>query len=274
MKNKVFYVVALTVGMVFVMSGCKDCDDPSDPDCGNYDPCFGQEEFKPNFEIITGISHVNGKDFLPRPIWDGEYKYLTFVGDTMINGNAYFKADRAYDSVKWKIGYESEFRSGKDLALRFEEPVTQLPITMIGKRTPNKKCFPNEQAIDTVQRFLTTWPPDSIRYIGKWYGSFSDYPNDSFEINIGFGIRIPDFPRDTYTNDNQYYYGTLTHFYAVGRFGHHTWPDDKDRTFRLISINGRVFGKNYEHLVIYGSCYYTSDKSKTYFDVTFNARRK
>lgn len=292
MKNKVFYLVALAVGMVFVMSGCKDCDDPSDPDCGNYDPCFGKEEFKPHFKMYDAIKHWSGELFaypVQPPVQPYFTNYILTEGDTLLTNGVIFIAPEGYDSVWWLIGAEASYRQGKGIGIYFEDEYPEnLPIIMVGKRKPNKACFPNEQAIDTVRRFLTLKPRTDTKVTGQWIGAYDTHPNDSFEINIRFPkgythrVTFDYFPdRDlSPTRINEWDVSqfaaqvTLTNFWSSSQLGSYSKTDRYGRRYNRSTIMGKVYGNNYQHLKIDLNYYYDSGSYKDQQPLTFNARRK
>jgi hypothetical protein len=280
MKNKVFYLVALAVGMVFVMSGCKDCDDPSDPDCGNYDPCFGQEEFKPNFDIILGFEeHPEGTEYVPFPIGNGHSRYRFLYGDSTIRSAAYFRAPDDYDSVKWEIGYEDFYRTEKFLLIQFGIRDEVIPIRMYGFRVPNKKCFPNEQPIDTVVRNITLMHPDSSRVFGNWIGAYETEPNDSFEFTIYSPkltqMKIINFPPNVLNNDKYSYSFLYSSFKGVMK-GELSQIDHLNRCFLQNEIEGNIFGNHYQYMEVKMKYRYEIDGKieKEIRNVKFNARRK
>jgi hypothetical protein len=267
-------------------SGCKDCDDPTDPDCGNYDPCFGQQEFVPHFKMYDAISHWSGEE-LALPGSNAINNYIMIEGDTLLTRRVIFIAPEEYDSVWWRIGAEASYRQGKGVRIFFEDLYPEnLPIIMIGKRQPNVACFPNEQAIDTVQRFLTLKPSTDTKVTGQWIGAYDTHPDDSFEINIRFplgdnyAVTIDYFPdrdvRPTNAWDISQFAApvSLDKFWSRSNLATATSPDRYGRRYRVAYINGEVYGNNYQYLKIALKYSYDSDPTFELLPLTFNARRK
>jgi len=55
MKNLLLFTALLSL---LAWSGCKRCDDPTDPECENYDPCYVANPLSPDFSIeeVVGIT--------------------------------------------------------------------------------------------------------------------------------------------------------------------------------------------------------------------------
>ena len=97
-----YFLLALLAGVVLV--GCRDdddaecpCDDPGNPECPNYDPCFGKEQ--PNARFLTE----------DRLIWPEWLEYL-WIHDSIIRGGpVQFRSPFQSPEVShiWYIGAET-----------------------------------------------------------------------------------------------------------------------------------------------------------------------
>ena len=60
--NKPFLVIFCLGNLVF-MNACKHdcipCEDPTNPDCSNYDPCYGKHRVTADFYIYENHSDLN-----------------------------------------------------------------------------------------------------------------------------------------------------------------------------------------------------------------------
>jgi hypothetical protein len=54
MKKYRIPIVALTVLAAFSLQTCKHCNDPTNPDCANYDPCYGKKTINTFFKVRPG----------------------------------------------------------------------------------------------------------------------------------------------------------------------------------------------------------------------------
>jgi hypothetical protein len=198
MKNKVFYLVALAVGMVFVLGGCKDCDDPSDPDCGNYDPCFGKYPDKLEIEMYCS-------DIFVEPFRSFDY-HITKDSVFTSPMDFKFKTNHNYDSVKWYFSSSSQSWTTNELELRFSsnEPwdplVGSFKIFCVGYRQKDPLCKgENDSGFDTISRnfrMVEWWNPKIIGY----YRGLNDGETDSVDFYIDFdsmyhhGLNIYTYP--------------------------------------------------------------------------------
>ncbi|HHB77964.1 MAG TPA: hypothetical protein ENK85_01870, partial [Saprospiraceae bacterium] len=136
----------------FSMMGCHGCKDP--------DPCEEATEVTADFTIMENGYPNNlsgGLDTLFKP----------FDTDTVRRTRIIFSALEEDAEYTWIIGAETLHtrvvqRSG------FPKGET-IPITLIVKKTPNAMCFPNDDGIDTLVRYMHVLP-DSIPPRG--YGVF------------------------------------------------------------------------------------------------------
>lgn len=159
----------MAVCFVFIFDGCKDCDDPSDPDCKNYDPCHDVKPANADFGIYEYVKYV------------GPSKKIMIYGkeesDTVYGGNdIMFKPKHKYDKVTWFIGSEV---LTVDSFIRTSFPANRhITVTMIAEVKPSN-CLNQNQLRDTVTKtFYTvkhfTWS-DSLTFLenpfwGTWEG--------------------------------------------------------------------------------------------------------
>ena len=159
------------------LQSCKDCDDPRNPDCDNYNPCVDAKATSAAFTIkeatFTQIIEPRLADFLI----DTDSCYLSSI---------YFEAvQQDADSFIWKIGNEVEPRYGKQINVTFPDNLrgTTFNVRLIVKRKPNTSCFPNDDGIDTVTRkFYFVRFNESLSWEGTYYGSDDDKPDSMYTI--------------------------------------------------------------------------------------------
>jgi hypothetical protein len=106
--------------------------------------------------------------------------------DTSIGGYITFTAlQQDADSFVWNIGYEIEPRRGKKILVSFKNMGQQtIKIRLKVYTKPNKLCFPLDDGIDTVDRYLTF--VDTSNIIGMWRGYNTNQPDSLYNM----GIRI------------------------------------------------------------------------------------
>ncbi len=172
----------ILVIILFAIS-CKDkkCQDKSNPDCDNYDPCYGKQKTSANFIIEENIGGV----------WvQGD----TVAGDLPIR----FTALQDADSFIWTLGIETintksfirtDFPRGKNIEVK---------LIVINKNSLID-CFKNDNGQDTMIRQLFTWyymqsytkndpnNPPGTKYFPIWggyYGHNESNPNKFFLFKL------------------------------------------------------------------------------------------
>ena len=141
------------------------------------DPCEGAEEVTADFTIM--------EDGYPSTLPLGsplDTLFKPFDTDTVRLTRVEFTAKEEDAEYTWLIGAEtlhtrSVVRSG------FPKGET-IPITLIVKKEPNTMCFPDDDGIDTLVRYLHILPESPPRAFGSFYGSLESSPQDSFAISF------------------------------------------------------------------------------------------
>ena len=115
------------------------------------------------------------------------YMYYEPDGTFHLDGNCYisFSANDANAmSYEWQVGNNSSSQTTKDFGLYFDDTVGTIPVRLIIHSTPNTICFPDDDGIDTVTRYLTVRSMPQPYLIGKFKGYNTDNPAQEFIIEI------------------------------------------------------------------------------------------
>jgi len=145
----------------------KPCQDPTNPDCENYDPCFGKVAANADFTMEVKL---------------GERK---FEADTFGSTNTViFTAKKWAESYHWIIGgneYKTQSFTNRD----FPQYVN-IQVTLIVKNTTILSCNPYGKTNDTITKtFYATGngfrdTPYQKNYITPlWHGSYEGYFKDN-----------------------------------------------------------------------------------------------
>lgn len=172
MKNRLF--IGFMLFAVLIMAACcKDkCSDPANPDCGNYDACYGKKPVSAAFKI---------QEVLQRPTLPNGWGE-SFDTDTITTYAVQFTALEEGAEYEWHIG--SEVLTGKSISKTNFPLGGTYPITLIVKKTPDKACFPNDDGKDTVTRKMVA--ANWLLYspiIGKFKGKVTN-PDDTLTIVV------------------------------------------------------------------------------------------
>jgi len=152
-------------------SCCKEqCQDPQDPECGNYDPCWGKKPVTADF--IFGRTTAT-----PEPINGVEYPIcedtIFMAGAEDRRGRDYgvlmkFQALEPNAKYTWKLGAETINK--KEFERWFIK--SGLPgvyqATLIVEKTPDAACFPLDDGKDTITRKFTLMPHYQLPIMGKY----------------------------------------------------------------------------------------------------------
>jgi hypothetical protein len=269
MKKFLILLACLTA-----LNSCRD-----DEECP-IDPCENATQFKPKFEMGTGVPAQLGRDFLPTPIWSGNESHIRIVSDTILGGAVFFSANAVYDSVHWRIGQEASYRKGSSISVSFSEVKGILSAQMIGFRKADTLCFPNDRSPDTLSRDFTLLPLDSSRAIGKWEGQYIEENSDFFEINIfsdrGGPFQIDNIPwRQTVSYNGYRYIPTYYGGFSRADTNSSTHTDYLERKFRVADTRIKVHGPQNDSITI--NMRYRYDNipfsEQTFQPLTFKGKR-
>jgi hypothetical protein len=239
------YILIVFLAGAVMLVGCPgDAVVPPTP----VDPCAGKVAVTAAFTIAD----LSGSD---HPFW------IKYDCDTVLNSSVLFEAkERNADSYEWTIG--SQTITTRDVIRGNFPRGEQIPIRLIVRKKPDTSCFPSDDGIDTVVRFLYTVPivtdPGTLIHRfdsprgGRFKGVHDDSPNDTLIITI-----------DPYyfTQPDRTVYAILD-FPKKGcnciRIQEHTNSYKQDEFFYAISSDcmspggiSYIYGKNNDSLLIH-----------------------
>jgi hypothetical protein len=192
MKNN-YLLYPIVIIAALALNACKKekCQDPTNPKCENYDPCYGKKTINAFFKARPG-----DRGFKPPGEWCNLIQCDTFnessVRFDIPDGNP------ENSTYEWQIGTEATPRTGKAFEVDFSTYLRDngwerhVPVTLT-IRTPLNNCMQNqEDTLKTVKRdlFFTMIP---LRYrindekVTKFKGYFVG--NESKEVILEF-IRL------------------------------------------------------------------------------------
>jgi uncharacterized protein (DUF952 family) len=164
-NNKLFTICSMIVITLFGgLSSCKKCDDPQNPDCSNYDPCYGKE--------IPSAKFLMNEGFMKN-------MEMQVFSDTVLLGfSVWFESELEDPTIehRWYVGRE-QFDGRVTPSRRFDDPSivrpTTIDITHVIEYEPNTCCYPNDDGYDSViQTMHLVEYFDELKTYGKFYGAF------------------------------------------------------------------------------------------------------
>lgn len=173
MKKSNSYLLLMFVLIVCIinLSNCKkDCNDPSNPNCSNFDPCL----------------NVADATFTVKQYCRSFFNQAFFEEDTFLTpGFLVFEVNNIdIDSCYWKVGAENQIRRGKSITIQFDNYMEELlPVQLIAYK--NLECCQDQLAQwDTVTQYIPLEHQEETRIIGSYTGYHEGSPNDTFTITI------------------------------------------------------------------------------------------
>lgn len=184
MKALNLLLITCSMAGILTWAGCKEeppCNDPNNPDCANYDPCYGKRTINTFFKVRPGD---NG--FKPPEEWCDLIPCDTFNASSVRfdapDGNP------ENSTYEWQIGTELEPRSGKAFEIDFSDYLSDngwerhIPITLT-IRTPMNSCLTNlkDTLVSVTRELFFTQKPIHLLEPGetavKYKGYFAHEPN-------------------------------------------------------------------------------------------------
>lgn len=153
MKELKFLILLLGFTGLLTMQACKEecpCDDPTDPVCENYNPCWDKKPVSADFEMSAKWA-TDFPEYIGQ--WHPDTKYSRGrIGFKPVN---YEEGDT---SVKytWLLGSEviHEYSFERNFVDTRQTGENNIPITLIVERKPNLDCFPLDDGRDTLVKYI------------------------------------------------------------------------------------------------------------------------
>lgn len=173
MKLIKFLIAIIIVATLAInLNSCKrdkeDCFDPTNPQCKNYDPCYGQKPVIADIELSQRYS----------PFGSGEI--TTKYSDTGIifpNSQIRFHCPIEGAKYTWTLGAETiTSQTFERMFSRFTVPVGEYTVKLTVEKDPNKNCFPADDGIDTYTKKFKIVPMCSLAILGLFKGKWDNLP--------------------------------------------------------------------------------------------------
>jgi hypothetical protein len=87
-------------------------------------------------------------------------------------------------SYKWIVGLDTITTQDYQFYFSTNFENQTVPITLIIQSEIDSLCFPNDNGIDTVVRYIHVHETCDRAWIGTWRGAYEDSPLDTFDIHI------------------------------------------------------------------------------------------
>lgn len=165
---RLLLLVLIGFSMALGVTSCKrECNDPTNPDCENYNPCHNSQKLTADFDIYEIRSFSS--DWIP------------YDTDSLFATDARFVAKETGVEHEWKIG--SETITTKEVTRKNFPNDVGIPITLTVKRKEGFNCHP-EDSMATITRIIRVVDLEHLRFRGCFQGYHTNTPNDTFTVCI------------------------------------------------------------------------------------------
>ena len=176
--------------MLGSIHSCKKekCNDPTNPDCENYDPCYGKSPVKA--EMMLGLYHpflvVNGDEsfICEDSVFRAPGTEKLPESSYMWNSDIVFKCLTSGAETYWKLGSENITDKLFIRTFPFGEGIMgKYQVQLIVEKEPDIKCFPLDDGIDTIVKTFEFVPNYELPIMGVYRVLFEG-DTDSTTIEI------------------------------------------------------------------------------------------
>lgn len=172
MKNYFIYsILILLVGI----ASCKsdddnECCDPSNPECPNYDACYGVLPTTAEFKFLDQLGFGSNMEWREEPFFYG--------GDIKFSAS-----DQEADSYIWYLGVDTFTGSSEKILNIGNLPNGTYGAALVIEKTPNTECYPNDTGRDSLYQTFTKIDYCDVLVFGKFRGVRNEEA-DSIDIEI------------------------------------------------------------------------------------------
>ena len=154
---------------------CTYCYEPTNPQCTNYDPCYGEEHVTAWFDAFEELG----------PSADADTFIVTT--DNFLRKVVKFEAKEEGANYTWYIGTEIIHTREVVRSFTAASLVGQtIAVTLVVEKTPNLNCSPNDDGKDSLTRYFEVVDDCASLLADTFVGVWENEPLDTFELAIIF----------------------------------------------------------------------------------------
>ncbi|MBP5982428.1 MAG: hypothetical protein KA734_01810 [Fluviicola sp.] len=167
--------------------------------------CRKEQPSMTNGLTDCGCAEETSANFLMEEMTTGNNNFARFTDTDMIfsSKNVRFSAKENNAAYTWYIG--AEVLHTKEVTRFFDNSFVgqTIPITLVVKKKPNTICFPNDDGVDSIIKYLTiaqlpTYDFLDTTFMEGTYRMKSPLLNDSIDIRIDYRDYFSDRRIDIY----------------------------------------------------------------------------
>lgn len=175
---KRFYFYLMLIFSTTIFSSCDgddedDCCDPTNPECANYDPCYGKEATSADFAILQPYAQV------------GPNAGIYFEDSVTFGAAMRFVAeDTTADTYRWILGLDTIYDEVEVSSSTFNLPEGSYPVSLMVTKEADSLCFPMDDGIDEKTKFFTKINGCDAAIWGEYKGVLESSSNDSLVVQL------------------------------------------------------------------------------------------
>lgn len=179
-------LLLFSFGFCLLLTTCKkpDCVKPEYPE--EEGPCAGEHEVSAEFDVKSLVTIPSfGTSFVSQ--WthpEGE------EGMFLVLPTARFVALEDEANYQWNIGAGEYDTQIGQLSFSDADIGSIIPITLKVDKTPNLDCFPDDNGMDTITKYMKVIDRCDVPTLGRYLGAWKRSPLDVFELEIKY--QMPD----------------------------------------------------------------------------------
>jgi hypothetical protein len=179
-------ILSLSLIALLALGSCKKekpCKDPSNPECENYDPCYGKKA--PSADFKLGVTSNSVISYL------GQTNFILY--DTLFrNSRIEFIANEPNAKYTWKLGAET-IEQKSFMRSFINTPYGHFTATLTIEKEVDNTCFPDYTGTATITKKFETRPQYLLPIMGKYRVLFEGN-KDSSIVEIRPYETVGDYP--------------------------------------------------------------------------------
>lgn len=171
---RLLLLLIISLGMAVSLGSCKKekCHDPSNPDCDNYDPCYGQVPVETEIELSQRVALT------------GIYEDLYLEADNIFpQTRIKFHCPLNGAKYTWTLGAETITTQTFERTF-FTAPFGDYTVMLVVEKQPNKQCYPNDDGVDTIIKKFKIVQYCELESMGVFKGKWDKLSTDSGIVTI------------------------------------------------------------------------------------------
>ncbi|MDL5051924.1 hypothetical protein QQ054_38620 [Oscillatoria amoena NRMC-F 0135] len=168
----------MLLGLTLTLQNCKpekdECHDPANPECENYDPCYGKKPVTAEIILSQRAAPSSGGEL-------GKL-YLDEGGDVFPRVQIRFHCPLEGAKYKWTLGAETITEQTFERNF-FTVPYGVYTVKLIVEKAPNTNCYPSDDGFDTVVKTFKIVPVCELETSGVYKGVW-DNATDSSIVTV------------------------------------------------------------------------------------------